>query len=279
MRQLLLAVTSLALFVAACQGGDKDTPGASRDTDANDDLPSVAQNDESRPDDTLVSGEAVLRRAAQSTSDVSSFEGDFEMTFDMDGMSMSIDGEMAFQAPSTMYMTMGMFGEEFEMLMVLPDVYMNMPGQGWVRLDASAVPGFNVDQFTEWMENRGALDLEQLADHLEDMERVGEDRIDGETYAHYSGEFDMEALAQDAPAGVFDAEVMEQVIDAVDSVEFEIWIDESTGLPRRMQYGFAMDLPQGGGDMRFRMDFDAYNGDVYIPDVPEDAAPFGAPES
>ena len=287
----------LAAVLAACGGGDK--PQSSSDTE--DTAPSVSSSsggdtaadtdsgtesstgtdtDSDSPPASEIerpagSGNAgeVLGEAARRAQDIESLRGEFEMLMNLGGEEVSITGEMAFQAPDSMYLTMEFEGETMEMLVIAPDVYVNVPGEGWQHGSVEDL-GADFEDFQSWFDNRSLLDLDELAGALDGIEDLGTDEIDGETYGHFGGQLDLGALSDALPGGTFDDETFGDLGDAIEDASFEFWIDGDSGLLRRLALHLEMTAPfLGPVEVGMNMDFLDYNGDVDIPAPPEDAAP------
>jgi len=291
----------LAAALAACGGGDKpqssndtgDTPPsvsssrggdttadtdrgteASADTDADGDSPPASAIE--RPAGSGNAGE-VLGEAALRAQDIESLRGEFEMLMNLGGEEVTITGEMAFQAPDSMYLTMEFEGETMEMLVLAPDVYVNVPGEGWQHGSVEDL-GEDFEDFQSWFDNRSLLDLDELAGALDGIEDLGTDEIDGESYDHFGGQLDLGALSGALPGGTFDDETFGDLSDAIEDASFEFWIDGDRGLLRRLTLHLEMTAPfLGPVEVGMSMDFLEYGGEVDIPEPPADAEPLELP--
>lgn len=267
MKRWIIVTAVAASMLAACGGGDKQPDSAVRG-DA---------GGTSTESERLVSAQAVLSRAAERTQEVDTVRGEFSMRMSSGGTSITFDGTMAFRAPGSMYMAMDIFGNEMEIIAELPDMYINMPGEGWKKISFDDL-GIDYQQFRDYMENRGVIDLEQMSEAMADAEQLPDDTIDGTTYQHYRGTLDVSKLSENLPQGAFDPELLGQVEEVLKSATYEFWIDEENSLPRRYIMDMEMDLPEPGPmDFSMTMDFLDYNGDVDIPAPPADAAPLELP--
>ncbi len=274
MKHWLIAL-GLAAALAACGGGDK--PQSSNDT--GDTLPSANSPPASAIERPAGSGSAgeVLGEAALRAQDIDSLRGEFEMLMNLGGEEVSITGEMAFQAPDSMYLTMEFEGETMEMLVLAPDVYVNVPGEGWQHGSVEDL-GADFEDFQSWFDNRSLLDLDELAGALDGIEDLGTDEIDGESYDHFGGQLDLGALSGALPGGTFDDETFGDLGDAIEDASFEFWIDGDSGLLRRLTLHLEMTAPfLGPVEVGMTMDFLDYNGAVDIPEPPADAAPLELP--
>src|SRR3990170_5115270 len=119
---LALAASLLMLFALACKSGGGDQTY--------------------RPDDKasgdLVSADPVEVLSASGErfeQDVNSLQAELLFSINAGGFVMNASSEMAFQAPDQMHATMDLTGlGTFEMLLLGSELYMNMPGQGWVQI-------------------------------------------------------------------------------------------------------------------------------------------------
>ena len=302
MKHWLIAL-GLAAALAACGGGDKpgrtssndtdDTPPAvsssrggsadtdsgaeaSADTDADAGAAGPPASQIERAAGTGTAGE-VLGEAALRAQDIDSLRAEFEMLMNLGGEEVSITGEMAFQAPDSMYLTMEFEGETMEMLVRAPDVYVNVPGEGWQHGSVADL-GADFEDFQSWFDNRSLLDLDELAGALDGIEDLGTDEIDGTSYRHFGGQLDLRALSGALPGGTFDEETFGDLADAIEDASFEFWIDGDSGLLRRLTLHLEMTAPfLGPVEVGMNMDVLDYNGDVDIPAPPADAEPLELP--
>jgi len=68
----------------------------------------------------VVPGVALAASADHFSQDVSSMTGKFTMKFTIGGTSVEMQGNYSFEAPNRGYLTMDIFGQELEMLMLPP---------------------------------------------------------------------------------------------------------------------------------------------------------------
>lgn len=264
---LILAAALLALVAVGCKGG-----GGSGDT---------TSGSGDKPVD-LVSADplAVLSASAESfQADVQSFQARLEMTMDASIFSMDINGDIAFQAPDQIHMTMEIGGEgltlEMQMLILGDQFYVQLPFFGWAVFSPEDIGledlGFESEMFEDLMENRSLLDYEELIASLGgEIEDLGDEEIDGRTYRHYRGSLSF----ADAMAVFNDAfGTMEELGDVDGAMDFDIWVDVETVLPHRMTA--SGDLVAEGETVTFDMtiSFFGYNEPVEIPAPPADATP------
>lgn len=217
----------------------------------------------------------LLASSARALNDVQSFRGRFQMTLSMNGESVNSGGDMLFQAPDKMHMTMNIGGQTYEMLALLPDMYIRVPHQGWYALDGQTL-GFSPEVLGEYMNNRGLFDYKAEAETLTGVVQVPDEEIDGVAYAHFQGTLDFETLQQAIGPDLIDPSVagLENISGPV---HVDILLDKTTHLPRR--HTVTMDLNANGTtiSMDMRMAFTEYNASVTIPEAPEDARSFDTP--
>lgn len=257
-----LATGALSVLIAAgCAGGDKAAPGGGAAK------PSSNQEE-------LVSAD-FLADVARNTDAVTSLSGEFAMDFEMGDVSFAMSGDMALE-DGVMHMDMRMSGQRFQMLMTADGIYMNVPGEGWFVFDPEAI-GVDADAFGQYFENKGIVDMGALSEALDELEQLPNDDIDGRTYAHYRGSYDVaEALANQETAGLLNAAGQEAAEGMTGTSGVDMWIDGESMLPRRVTVEGDMFMPAIGQDvkMTMTMDFLTYNEDVDVPEVPTDARDF-----
>ena len=213
-----------------------------------------------------------LTSSAQALSDIQSFRGRFQMTMSMNGESVNSGGDMVFQTPDKMHMTMNIGGQTYEMLALLPDMYIRVPHQGWYALDGQTF-GVSPEVLGEYMNNRGLFDYQAEAETLTGVVQLPDEEIDGVAYAHFQGTLDFQTLQQAVGPDLIDPSVAG--LDNISGpVRVDLLLDKTTHLPRR--HTVSMDLDADGTtiSMDMRMAFTEYNGSVTIPEAPEDARPF-----
>jgi hypothetical protein len=257
-RTLALALVAIvALALAAC-GGNGDSPQAVDD-------PAAAPDDE-----RLVASQALLRSSAERLQDdITSMRGTFSMEMTTDGFSMSIGGDMLFRAPDDIYMTMSMFGEQMEMLMSGTDLYMNIPGEGWVYVDVEDL-GFDRQMIEELLDNRGFIDMEMLAEIDEWIEELPDTTIDGDAVHHLRMEPDWATIMEEA-GSLLPSDIPTDLFGMEGNVVADIYVHTGTELPRRLAMTIDMLMFGEAMSMVVTMDFLEYDGPVDIPEPPADA--------
>jgi hypothetical protein len=217
----------------------------------------------------------VVLASAEALAGVQSFRGRFQVSMTADGQSVNSGGDIVFQAPDGMHMTMNMGGQTFEMLALLPNMYIRVPHQGWYVLSGEAL-GFSPASLNGYIENRGLFDYEAQAHALAGIVQLPDEEIDGAPYLHYRANHDFQALRPALPSDLFNPSVNAQLQSVTGPVQVDLWLDKETKLPRR--HTVMMELQAGGQTitMDMRMAISEYNGDVAIPEAPADARPFDA---
>jgi hypothetical protein len=213
-----------------------------------------------------------LASSAQALNDVQSFRGRFQMTMSMNGESVNSGGDMVFQAPDKMHMTMNIGGQTIEMLALLPNMYIRVPHEGWYFLDGRAL-GLSPEALGQYMNNRGLFDYQAEAQLLTGIVQLPDEEIDGVPYSHFQGTLNLQTLQQAVGPDLIDPSVA-GVKNVSGPVHVDLLLDKTTHLPRR--HTVTMDLEVDGRTMSMdmRMAFLEYDGPVTIPEAPEDARPF-----
>lgn len=229
--------------------------------------------------------QAVLSETARSfQEDVTSLEMEMEMTFGTEGVTFDATAEMAFQAPDQMYATvdMGVLGS-FEMLLDGTDMYMNMPGEGWVvfsfedLLGGLSLDGLGLDEesLQEQWDEHSLIDLQEMFGGLGGtIEDLGDEEIDGKTYRHYRGTIDVgAAMSTLGETGGFSTEDL-GLGDVSGPMTFDYWFDPETFFPHRMTIGGEVSVDDETFTMDMTMVLTSYNQPVSIPEPPADATSF-----
>jgi LppX_LprAFG lipoprotein len=203
---------------------------------------------------------AALDTAAQRTTEVESMRQQIAMDSDLGGEKLSMDAEGSFTADSqtgTMKAKMETGGEEIEFEAIMVDGTMYMKGDAfpipdgkeWVKTPDSPTSTMEPAEFVKFLRES------------EGVENVGTEEIRGDETTHYRGPVDLERLARES-----DADVFEQIKQSPEALEFDmvidVWVLED-GLPARI----AMELTAPGktsGGMTMTADVLEY-------DVPVDA--------
>src|SRR3990170_5929448 len=258
---LALAAALLMLFAIAC------TSGGTTSSRTNGDLVSAA------PLEVLTaSGESF-------EEDVDSLQAELLLSMNIGGFAVDANSEMAFQAPDQMHATMDFTGlGTFEMLLLGSDLYMNMPGQGWVliSLDDAGLSEFGLDpsMFEDIMTDHSMVDYQELIESIGgEVEDLGEETVDGDTFQHYRAAMDFGDMTG-AFSDAFGATSGLGLDSVSGPLTLDVWVDPDTTLPHRItangEFAFGADSMLFDATMRFF----GYNEPVEIPGAPSDAIPF-----
>jgi hypothetical protein len=224
--------------------------------------------------------EAVLDESAESfQQEVDSLQAELLFSMNIGGFDMNASAEMAFQAPDQMHATMDFTGlGTFEMLLLGADLYMNMPGQGWVQisLDDAGLSEFGLDAATlqDVMTDHSLVDYQGLIHSLGgEVDDLGEETVDGGPFRHYrtTTDFaDMAAAFSDAFGATSDLG-----LDGLSGpLTLDVWVDPDTTLPHRIDVNGELAFGEGSMVFDGTMLFFGYNEPVEIPGAPPDAVPF-----
>ena len=254
---LALAAAFLALFALACKTGD----GGAGD---------------------LVSADpaAALGASAESfEAEVNSLQADLAVAVNAGGFKVEANADMAFQAPARMHMTMELAGlGAFEMVLLGTDLYVNMPGRGWVAfsLGDEGLSEFGLDatRFDKLVSDHSMVDYYRLIDNLGgDVEDMGEETLDDGTFHHYRATLDFGDVAA-AFSDAFGATSSLGLDSLRGPVTLDVWLHPDTALPHRIAaegvFPFGTDRLTFNATMRFF----GYNEPVEIPGAPPDAVPY-----
>lgn len=268
---LTLAAALIFLFAIACGGGSGGTTSNQPTGDTDDatpvDLVSAA------PDEVLSTSAEAFEQ------EVSSLQMEMEFTLNAGDLMVDSSSEMAFQAPDQMHMTMDITGlGSFEVLVLGTDIYVNMPGQGWVSLSLDdlgvADLGLDTESFEDTFSNHSFVDVSAIIEGLGgDVEDLGEETVDGGTYEHYRGTLDFADLSS-AFSDAFNATDGLTLLNLSGALTFDVWVAPDTLLPYVLTA--TGDLTTAEDTMAFEssMRFTGYNEPVEMPNAPENAVPF-----
>ena len=284
-------LAALLLAAAACGGGGDDSgdDGGSSSSGGSRSLTALLA---SNP------GKALDKSASAFEDDVRSMQGKFVFKMSGGGFNADVGGDFSYRAPDAVYMTMKMAASDddalsvlgdmnFEILMLGDKLYMNTPFfGGWVVMSIDEI-GVDAAQYEKLLTNHAPFNYGGLIQGLDDVDNLGNEQIEGQTYVHLRLQTDfksaMAALSESIETTGFDPGTLP--VDALSGpLVFDLWVNPDTGLPYRIQATGNMDVPKGtddtgaalGGPMQFEMrfDFDAFNVDVNIPAAPANAKSF-----
>jgi hypothetical protein len=214
----------------------------------------------------------VIRQAALAAEEIESVRGTMTMSVDAAGERLDIDAVIAMSGTRA-HMTMRMLGEEIEMLFDLPNLYMNVPGQGWFKADPAAL-GVDLSQFEQLIEDEGLVNLNALADlKNQDFEELSGEDINGDPHRRFRANLTLDELMALNPdsAELIPPESQELLDQADGSVLIDVWVSEATGIATRTAMDMTFDLLGMEMTMTMRFDITEVNGDVEKPDPPGDA--------
>ena len=270
-RLLTLALAAMLLLAAAaCKTGGGDGSGA--DSGGGEPIDLVSADPR-----------AVLSETLQNfDEEVTSVEMEMEMSFGLGGFALDATAEMAYQAPDRMYMTMDMgFLGEVEAMLVGTDMYMRLPGEGWVVFSFEDLLGGDLEElgidagsFEEQWNEHSLIDFKEAFEGVGGVvQDLGDEVIDGKTYRHYRGSLDVASVMSSLgePGGYDPSEFG---LDEVSGpMIFDYWFDPETFFPYKVSMGG--DLTTGGEALTMDMTIvmTGYNGDVTLPDPPANATP------
>jgi outer membrane lipoprotein-sorting protein len=250
---LFLCAILVVVAAVACGSGDKQ-PAAT---------PSTAASSGHEAD--------ALTRSSASVSSASSFSAEFHATIRNGVKTLPESGTLAFQAPSSVDFKMSVLGDDIEVLAVPPDEYMKVGGE-WYDLGDAVI---NRDAYAAYAKNRGPVDYAGILSTLKHPQQLPDATIDGVTYEHYSGTFNISDELDKIPQDVFKPGVADLTKGLLDQDgQIEVWIDGATGLPRRFVMDMTIDIRGSTFSSRTTMDYTTWNERVDIPPAPTNAKPY-----
>ena len=263
----LTLVAMLFVLAAACNSGGTAPTTSDQPVDQTD-----GQSSDLVSSDPL----AVLAASAESfQEEVESLQAEMEFSISAGGFDVDVSADLAFQAPDQMYMTMDLTGlGEFEMLLLGTDIYMNVPGQGWVvfSLDDLGLDdlGVDVETLQDTFNDHSLIDYEALVDSVGgDIEDLGEETLEGGTFRHFRGTIDFADVSA-AFSDAFGATDNLNLDDVSGPLTFDVWVYTDSFLPHKLtasgEFAFGADSMVFDATMLFT----GYNEPVEIPAPPAD---------
>jgi hypothetical protein len=226
------------------------------------------------PADAVSSGPRHLD-LLMASSDAATNATTFHATFTADVLvgtkHVTEDGTMDFKAPGQLHMTMNVMGQQMEFLLLMPDMYLSIPGKGWYSLGDSVI---NRQAYQQYAQNRGLIDYTGLVKQLDGVKQLPDDAIDGKSYSHFSGTFDMAKQIDKIPKDVFKPGVADLTKSALQPGALDAWVDPETNLPRRATMKMSMSIAGSDTTVDMTMDYETWNRPVEIPAAPADAKPW-----
>ena len=261
-----LAAALLLLIALACKSGGGDQSNYPDGGNSGD----------------LVSADpvAVLDESAESfQQEVDSLQAELLFSMNIGGFDMEASAQMTFRAPDEMHATMDVTGlGTYEMLLLGADLYMNIPGQGWVQisLDDAGLSEFGLDAATlqDVMTDHSLVDYQGLIESLGgEVDDLGEETMDAGTFQHYRTTMDFTDMAA-AFSDAFGA-TSDLGLDSMSGpLTLDVWVDPNTTLPHRIDANGELAFGEGSMVFDGTMLFFGYNEPVEIPGAPQDAVPF-----
>jgi len=221
--------------------------------------------------------------AASKTAGSKSFKVDFRAAIDVQGMTISFGGSgaedlsarkasMSFDLSDLPGLgsggTMDVVFADGVMYMRMPSMAKALPaGKEWVKADVSKLGGAsgssNLDLFSG-ADPAKALDQLRAAG---DVEKVGEDTVQGETMTHYHAVIDP-ANAQSLTAGQR-KRVQKALAGMGVRVPTDVWVDDA-GRLRRMQIDMTFGQGLQNAHMTMTMDYSDFGSPVTVETPPAD---------
>ncbi len=233
--------------VTACGGGD-DADQADDQSTASESPETTAGETEEPSDD----GAEPAAGGADLTADnlaVSLVEAQAEAgsvhvsgAFGAGGQSLSMTGDMRTGDPDELAMDVQLdipqLGSGVRMILVDQTVYMNLgqaTGNKYARIDLSDPSEPLAQQFGPLLDSADpGRSIAALAEGLEKLDKIGEDRVDGVATTHYRATVDTEAAL--AASGVSDTMPSQTAAQLPKTFAYDLWVGDDDGLIRRLSF-------------------------------------------
>ncbi len=219
----------------------------------------------------------LLQRSLQLTDLLQSFRAQVDMNMTMQGQDLPLSFNMAKAANGRMRLVMEMdslaAGMRMEMIISGDEMFANLPGAGWMRLDASALSGMLGPAGPGIDDPLGMFDslfpTGDLPADLYNIQSLGPDEVDGVPTEHLVILMDLNKVldvigqGNDAHFSQLMALSGEPVPDGLgdlDINEIEVWIDEE-GYMRRIVMEIAM---SSASSVSFDMQMFGFNDEINI---------------
>ncbi|HYI44396.1 MAG TPA: hypothetical protein VE174_02890 [Actinomycetota bacterium] len=262
MKRILCAALLLTIFAGACGGGGA-LPGES-----------VAQAAELAKEQGSANVSMAMDMTIPNGSISMTGEGAFDLKGNRGHLTFTATGTGDGAAASEQIGTMETVYDEFVVYMKMPILANVLPeGKTWIMVDlqkAGEASGIDFQQLTQMGQNNPMQQLDYLQGS-KNIEEVGTEEVRGTETTHYKGVIDFDELQKTLPTEVGGSIDKIQELSGIDQAPIEVWLD-GDGLPRRVKYDFAYDMPAGSGPMSdakmsITMEFFDYGTDVTV-DVP-----------
>jgi hypothetical protein len=222
----------------------------------------------------------LLQRSLLLTDALQSFRAHVDMDMKMQGQDFPLSFDMSKAVNGRMHLVMDMGalagGMRMEMIIAGDEMFANLPGAGWMRLDASALSGMLGQAGPGIDDPLGMFDslfpTGDLPLDLYNIQSLGADEVDGVPTEHLLILMDFSKIlgaigqGNDAQFSQLMALTGEPVPDGLGDLainEIEVWIDEE-GYIRRILMGIAM---SSASSVRFDMKMFDFNDDITV-DLP-----------
>jgi hypothetical protein len=273
----LIALAFAALAFAAC-GGSRENAGPPTTE------PAAANVDAGANNDLFVSnGIEVLGRSSSAfaSTDVHSFTGETNFSFQLGATKMSELSTFASQDPDMFYMdmsldsgeTLSLFGDFGSMKMLARDgtFYMNLFG-GWMSFTPEDLGADQAD-IEKLMDSGSIFDYSNFVKNTASVTFIGDEDVNGHSTARYKfqgtvGEL-FSAFSDASGGSAIEGELPGDGANL--PVTIDLWIGKDDFLPYKLAMTAADNTAQGHMELTGLATFDNYNQPVSIPEAPDDA--------
>ena len=222
----------------------------------------------------------LLQRSLELTGELQSFRAHVEMLMMMDGKRLPLSIDMTKAASGRMRLVMDMDslapGMRMEMVIADDEMFANLPGVGWVRMDASAMSGI-LGQAGPGIEDPmglfdGLFPDGALPASLYNVQSLGKEEVDGVPTEHLvilmdfgkiMKEMSKSSMGQLSQLMSLSGGSGNGGLDSMGINEIEVWIDED-GYNRRTVMAIALNA---NSSVIFDMRMFGFNDDISV-DLP-----------
>ncbi len=222
----------------------------------------------------------LLQRSLELTGELQSFRAHVEMLMMMDGKRLPLSIDMTKAASGRMRLVMDMDslapGMRMEMVIADDEMFANLPGVGWVRMDASAMSGI-LGQAGPGIEDPmglfdGLFPDGALPASLYNVQSLGKEEVDGVPTEHLVILMDFGRIVKEMSKSSMGqlSQLMSLSggsgnggLDSMGINEIEVWIDED-GYNRRTVMTIALNA---NSSVIFDMRMFGFNDDISV-DLP-----------
>ena len=222
----------------------------------------------------------LLQRSLELTGELQSFRAHVEMLMITQGQRLPLSFDITKAASGRMRLVMEMDtlagGMRMEMVIADDEMFANLPGVGWVRMDASAMTGI-LGQAGPGIEDpmglfNGLFPNGALPTDLYNVQSLGKDEVDGVPTEHLVilmdfgrivKEMDKRSMGQLSQLMSFSGRPGNGRLDSLGINEIEVWIDED-GYNRRTVMTIALNA---NSSVIFDMRMFGFNDDISV-DLP-----------